>query len=93
MDFTLLPLAVTPILLLVHVIWMVDSPRREPIRNVVRYLLAGAFAGAASIAVEVMLAPIESRLGDPTLTWPVRLLFVFVGVGLDHPEEVHLQVT
>jgi RsiW-degrading membrane proteinase PrsW (M82 family) len=81
-DFTLLPLAVTPILLLVHVIWMVDSPRREPIGNVVRYLLAGAFAGGAAIVAELMLAPIEARLADPSLTWPVRLLFVFVGVGL-----------
>ena len=82
MDFTLLPLAVTPILLLVHVIWMVDSPRREPIGNVVRYLVAGALAGAAAIVAEMLLAPIEARLGDPRLTWPVRLLFVFVGVGL-----------
>ena len=82
MDFTLLPLAVTPILLLVHVIWMVDSPRREPIGNVVRYLLAGVLAGAAAVIAELLLAPVESRLGDPRLTWSVRLLFVFVGVGL-----------
>ena len=82
MDFTLLPLAVSPILLLVHVIWMVDSPRREPLGNVVRYVLAGALAGAAAIVAEMLLAPIEARLGDPRLTWPVRLLFVFVGVGL-----------
>src|SRR5215471_10725145 len=61
---------------------MVDSPRREPIGNVVRYLLAGAFAGGAAILAEMLLAPIESRLADPQLQWYVRLLFVFVGVGL-----------
>ena len=82
MDLTLLPLAVTPILLLVHVIWMVDSPRREPVGNVVRYVLAGVLAGAAAVVAELLLAPIESRLGDPRLAWSVRLLFVFVGVGL-----------
>jgi RsiW-degrading membrane proteinase PrsW (M82 family) len=81
-DLTLLPLAVSPILLLVHVIWMVDAPRREPLGNVLRYLIAGAFAAGVAALAESMLAPIESRLGDPGLTWPVRLLFVFVGVGL-----------
>jgi len=81
-DFTLLPLAVSPILLLVHVIWMVDSPRREPLGNVVRYLLAGALAAVAAIVAEMLLAPIESRLSDPHLLWAVRLLLVFVGVGL-----------
>ena len=82
MDLTLLPLAVTPILLLVHVIWMVDSPRREPLGNVVRYLLSGAIAAAAAFLAEMRFAPIEARLGDPQLTWVVRLLLVFVGVGL-----------
>jgi RsiW-degrading membrane proteinase PrsW (M82 family) len=81
-DFTLLPLAVSPVLLLVHVIWMVDSPRREPLGNVVRYVLAGALAAMAAIVAEMLLAPIESRLGDPHLTWIARLLLVFVGVGL-----------
>jgi len=81
-DLTLLPLAVSPVLLLVHIIWMVDSPRREPLGNVLRYVLAGALAGAAAVVAEMLLAPIESRLGDPRLAWPVRLLFVFVGVGL-----------
>jgi RsiW-degrading membrane proteinase PrsW (M82 family) len=81
-DFTLLPLAVTPILLLVHVIWMVDSPRREPIGNVLRYVLAGMFAAGLAAFTESLLAPIESHLGDPRLGWPVRLLLVFVGVGL-----------
>lgn len=82
MDITLLPLAVSPILLLVHVIWMVDQPRREPLGNVLRYLVAGAFAAGAAVLAESALAPIESRLGDPGLSWPVRLLLVFVGVGL-----------
>lgn len=82
MDLTLLPLAVTPILLLVHVIWMVDSPRREPLGNVARYVLAGVLAAAAAVVAETLLAPVESRLGDPRLTWPVRLLVAFVGVGL-----------
>lgn len=82
MDFTLLPLAVSPILLLVHVIWMVDRPRREPIGNVFRYVVAGVFAGLLAVLVETMLSPIESRLGDPRLTWLPRLLLVFVGVGL-----------
>ena len=82
MDFTLLPLAVSPILLLVHVIWMVDSPRREPLGNVLRYVVAGVLSGAAAVLAEMLIAPIESRLGDPHLAWPVRLVFVFVGVGL-----------
>jgi RsiW-degrading membrane proteinase PrsW (M82 family) len=81
-DLTLLPLAVSPVLLLVHVIWMVDSPRREPLGNVLRYLAAGGFAAAVAVVAESLLAPIESHLGDPRLAWPVRLLFVFVGVGL-----------
>lgn len=82
MDFTLLPLAVSPILLLVHVIWMVDRPRHEPIGNVLRYLVAGVLAGVLAAMVESMLSPIESRLADPRLTWLPRLLLVFVGVGL-----------
>ena len=82
MDFTLLPLAVTPILLLVHVIWMVDSPRREPLGNVLRYVLAGVVAGAAAVVAETLLAPVDAHLSDPHLAWPVRLLLVFVGVGL-----------
>jgi len=81
-DFTLLPLAVTPILLLVHVIWMVDSPRREPLGNVLRYVIAGAFAAGVAALTETLLAPIESRLGDPHLMWPARLVLVFFGVGL-----------
>jgi RsiW-degrading membrane proteinase PrsW (M82 family) len=61
---------------------MVDSPRREPIGNVLRYVLAGMFAAGLAAFTESLLAPIESHLGDPRLGWPVRLLLVFVGVGL-----------
>jgi RsiW-degrading membrane proteinase PrsW (M82 family) len=82
LDFSLLPLAVSPVLLLVHVIWMVDQPRREPVVNVLRYLIAGALAAAVAAFAESLLTPIESRLGDPRLSWPVRLGLVFVGVGL-----------
>ena len=82
LDLSLLPLAVTPILLLVHVIWMVDRPRREPVGNVLRYLIAGVLAAAVAAFAESLLSPIVSRLGDPRLSWPVRLVLVFVGVGL-----------
>src|SRR6185369_13648798 len=61
---------------------MVDRPRREPVGNVLRYLIAGALAAAVAAFAESLLAPIESRLGDPRLSWPVRLVLVFVGVGL-----------
>jgi len=81
-DLTLLPLAVTPIVLLVHVIWMVDRPRHEPIGNVIRYLGAGVLAGALAVAAETVLDPIERQLGDPHLHWLLRPLLVFVGVGL-----------
>src|SRR5262249_56828945 len=57
LDFTLLPLAVSPVVLLVHVIWMVDRPRREPIGNVVRYVIAGALAGALAIVAHALTAP------------------------------------
>jgi RsiW-degrading membrane proteinase PrsW (M82 family) len=81
-DLTLLPLVVTPIVLLVHVIWMVDRPRREPIGNVIRYLGAGALAGGLAVVAETMLDPIDRQLGDPSVHWLLRPLLVFVGVGL-----------
>jgi RsiW-degrading membrane proteinase PrsW (M82 family) len=82
LDFTLLPLAVSPVVLLVHIIWMVDRPRREPIGNVVRYVGAGVFAGALAIAAEAVIAPLLSPLADPALGWVARFAVVFVGVGL-----------
>ena len=82
MDLTLLPLAVTPVVLLVHVIWMVDRPRREPVRNVIRYVGAGALAGAVAIVLEMMLDPIDAQLGRSGLHWLARFGLVFVGVGL-----------
>ena len=82
MDFTLLPLAVTPIVLLVHVIWMVDRPRHEPVGNVLRYIGCGVLAGGLAVGVEFLVDPLLGRLGDPHLGWLVRLLLAFVGVGL-----------
>jgi len=68
--------------LLVHVIWAVDRPRREPLGNVLRYVGAGVLAGALASGAEAMVWPLLSGLSDPGLAWPARFALVFFGVGL-----------
>ncbi|MEQ1834200.1 MAG: PrsW family glutamic-type intramembrane protease, partial [Candidatus Eisenbacteria bacterium] len=82
MDLTLLPLAMGPAALLVHVAWMMDSPRREPWRNVLRYVIAGAVSAALAWFAEGLLSPLLAGAESRAIEWPLRFFVVFVGIAL-----------
>ena len=82
MDLSLLPLAMGPAALLVHVAWMMDAPRREPWRNVLRYVIAGAVSAALAWVGEGLLAPLVVSAESRAIEWPLRFLVVFVGIGM-----------
>ena len=81
MDLSLLPLAIGPVALLVHVAWMLDAPRREPWRNVIRYVGAGAVAAALAWLAEGLLQPLLATLEHPALGWTLRFALVFTGIA------------
>jgi RsiW-degrading membrane proteinase PrsW (M82 family) len=82
MDLSLLPLAMGPAALLVHVAWMLDAPRREPWRNVLRYVIAGVVSSALAWLTEGLATPLLVATDDPGTGWPLRLLIVFVGIAM-----------
>ena len=82
MDLSLLPLAMGPAALLVHVAWMLDAPRREPWRNVLRYVAAGAISAALAWLAEALASPLLASADSRAIEWPLRFLVVFVGIGM-----------
>jgi RsiW-degrading membrane proteinase PrsW (M82 family) len=80
----LLALAVGPALILLHAIYFADRYQKEPIRNLLRYLVAGAAMCVPAFFAEVAA---QKTLGvDATIdirAHPILfVVFVFVGVAL-----------
>jgi RsiW-degrading membrane proteinase PrsW (M82 family) len=70
-------LAVGPGLVLVHVIYALDRHEKEPVRNVLKYVLTGAVAGVLAALLERVVL---GMLGRGNVL--VFVLAMFVGVGL-----------
>jgi len=68
----LVVLALAPCFILLHAVYVLDRYEKEPIRNLVRYLAAGAGAGVAAAFIEVGVhvalgRPAEEQVGRRTL--------------------------
>lgn len=71
-----------PAALLVHVAWMLDAPRREPLANVLRYVAAGAAAAALAWLTEGLASPLLAAAEDRAIDWPLRFAVVFIGIAM-----------
>ncbi len=79
----LVAIAVGPALVLVHLVYAVDR-HKEPLRNILRYFVAGALIIIPAALLEISVLGLARRfLGDPTQhSLLVLLCFTFFGVAL-----------
>lgn len=81
----LISLAVGPGMVLLHAVYVADHYEKEPVRNLLRYVLAGAFVGVVAGVIEIALS--KSLLprvegASELVQWLMLLPSAYIGVAL-----------